>query len=391
MSFTPSTTRLFWATKRSFALGVFLLCCLPLSLWAHHFHHLRIHITERDHSLECRVNLPYVDLIRYVGLEADTLIDADYDKNWKSVLEGRTKIKNWLNQALTIGAPPSEITIEKIKLVAIDTPHGEYTIIDEVKILFNLSKNLPNGELVLSQNFDDSMFEDGLKVDLYFTGLDADTLPFILKKNEALKFSITDPPGIWLSITQFVEDGFKHILDPGVLTGKKRGDHLAFLLGLILIYRKFKPLLIATGLFTVAHCLTLLLSGLNFLNLPPIVVEPLIALTVAASGYHAFKSGEEKTSNKWAYVMIFIFGLIHGLGFAFEARERFDPGADILLWLFSFNIGIELGQIAVLMVFYILFKGLGKNKEIQGKSAYALSALLLFLGSYWFVGSLLVG
>jgi len=368
-----------------------LLCLLPIALRAHGFHQLRVDIVEGQDSLEWRVTVPFTDLLNYVDIDANTLIDADHDENWNDILKNKARIANWLKQSLKLGEPAEEMNFKDITLKAVNTEHNEYIIIDQIIIEFSLQKNEISKDIILSQHFNDEMMAKRIESNVNFTGLDGVLRPFILTNDKKLRFSLVEPPSTWVSIYQFVSKGFSHILNLNVLSGEERGDHLAFLLALILIYRKVKPLLIATSIFTLAHCITLLLSGLNLMTLSPTIVEPLIALTVAFSGYHAWKLNGDESRGKLAYLMIFVYGLIHGLGFSFQARQMFDPSTDIFLWLFSFNLGIELGQISFLLLLFGLMQVLNRSPELYRKISRSLSALLLFLGTYWFVATLVVG
>ena len=157
----------------------------------------------------------------------------------------------------------------------------------------------------------------------------------------------------------YLSKGFHHIL--GGL------DHLAFLLGLILIHSRMKSLLLSISLFTISHCISLILSGVSILNIPANIVEPMIAITVAISGWHAWKitriseKENKQPSHRYWYSIVFAFGLL------------------------SFNIGIELGQLICLVVFLCLIKILTLNQKHSWKVRYVLSSLLLCLGSYWFI------
>lgn len=140
----------------------------------------------------------------------------------------------------------------------------------------------------------------------------------------------------------FVKEGFWHILDGT--------DHLLFLLCLVIPFRRFRPLVIVVTAFTVAHSITLIASAYDMapdaLWFPPLV-ETLIAASIF---YMAIENiVGVGVSRRW--VMTFSFGLIHGFGFSFLLRERLQfAGSHLLSSLLAFNVGVELGQLLVLVV-----------------------------------------
>jgi hydrogenase/urease accessory protein HupE len=136
--------------------------------------------------------------------------------------------------------------------------------------------------------------------------------------------------GIWL--------GFTHIVPLGL-------DHILFVIGLFLLNTRLKPLLAQVSAFTVAHSVTLALSLYGVVSLPGHVVEPLIALSVA---YVGIENVFTSRLQPWRIVIVFGFGLLHGLGFADALASLQLSRADLLATLLSFNLGVELGQLAVI-------------------------------------------
>ncbi len=141
-------------------------------------------------------------------------------------------------------------------------------------------------------------------------------------------------------IPQYVELGFTHILPDGL-------DHILFILGLFFLGRSFEALLVQITLFTIAHSLTLGLSLYGVVSLPTRIVEIAIALSIAFIG---IENLFQNRLSRWRPLMVFAFGLIHGLGFAHTFEQTSVPTDDFLPALFSYNIGIELGQLAVVAV-----------------------------------------
>lgn len=175
---------------------------------------------------------------------------------------------------------------------------------------------------------------------------------------------------------QFLRLGFEHIL-----TGY---DHLLFLCGLLIACRRVRTMGAIITCFTLAHSLTLALAALDVVTLPGRIVEPLIAASIMFVGLENFaRSGEPK--GRWA--VTFAFGLIHGFGFAGALRETGlgKGGASLLVPLFSFNLGVELGQIAVAAVFVPLLWQLRKWPAFARNGRFVLSGMVVLFGAYWLV------
>lgn len=144
---------------------------------------------------------------------------------------------------------------------------------------------------------------------------------------------------------QYLELGFLHILPEGL-------DHILFVLGIFLLSPHWRPILVQVTAFTLAHSVTLGLSMYGIVSLPSHIVEPLIALSVA---YVAIENIATSNLSPWRPVVVFCFGLLHGLGFAGALQELQLPRADIIPALISFNIGIELAQLAIIAIAYFGF------------------------------------
>jgi HupE / UreJ protein len=139
---------------------------------------------------------------------------------------------------------------------------------------------------------------------------------------------------------EFVGLGFTHIVPHGL-------DHMLFVLGLFLLSTRLRPLLTQVTAFTLAHTVTLGLSTAGAIRLSPSIVEPLIAASIA---YVAIENLCTEKVRAGRLVLVFVFGLLHGLGFAGALAELGLPQGKKVLALLSFNAGVELGQLSVLLV-----------------------------------------
>lgn len=177
-------------------------------------------------------------------------------------------------------------------------------------------------------------------------------------------------------VVQFVLEGIHHIfIGP---------DHILFIVGLLLLGGTVWQLLKITTAFTVAHSITLALATLNILTPPSRVTEPAIALSIVFVGLHSLRVPKEKRDYRLLFA--FCFGLIHGFGFASVLKELELP-RNILGWsLFSFNAGVELGQMCiVLTVAPALALLRARSDRMAAKVVVAGSLLVTLAGAFWFV------
>ncbi|MGB0581762.1 MAG: HupE/UreJ family protein [Limisphaerales bacterium] len=175
--------------------------------------------------------------------------------------------------------------------------------------------------------------------------------------------------------TEFIEIGFVHILPRGL-------DHILFVLALFLLNTNWKPLLGQVTAFTVAHSLTLALAMNGVLNVPAKFVEPIIALSIAAVAIENLFA--DKVS-RWRWIGVFIFGLIHGLGFAGVMSELTIPEGQFGWSLLWFNVGVELGQLAVIALAWIVMVGKTEQSWYPKYVRAPLCWLLAAIGLFWTV------
>lgn len=184
------------------------------------------------------------------------------------------------------------------------------------------------------------------------------------------------PRTAWEVALQYVSLGFTHILPGGL-------DHILFVLGLFLLSTKWKPLLVQVTSFTIAHSITLALSIYGVFSLPPSIVEPLIALSIA---YVAIENIMTNELHAWRPFVVFGFGLLHGMGFAGVLHEIGMPRSEFLSALVSFNVGVELGQLTVItLAFFAVGAWFNKRPWYRRRVVIPASALIAATGLYWTV------
>ena len=234
-------------------------------------------------------------------------------------------------------APPGRIEIQ-CALFPYDPQHQTFL-------------NLYEGEKLVHQeifNREETRFE-------YFTGSRQGTLAVVKK---------------------FIPGGIYHIF-----TGP---DHILFIIGLLLLGGSMWRLLGIVTAFTVAHSVTLSLAALDLVNLPASLIEPVIALSIVYVGIDNLMVGQgSRDLRAWT---AFFFGFVHGFGFAGVLKEFGLPSQALGWSLFSFNLGVEIGQACIVVVVAGLLMTLRKRWPALDRRIVVLGSIVVILaGAYWFV------
>lgn len=173
---------------------------------------------------------------------------------------------------------------------------------------------------------------------------------------------------------EYIKLGFQHILPLGF-------DHILFVLGIFLLKPKMKTVLLQVTCFTIAHSITLALAMNGLISPPSGIVEPLIALSIVFIGIENVLFNELKW---WRLIIVFMFGLIHGCGFAGVLSEIGLPQKDFLSALIAFNIGVEAGQTAVILLAVVLFQTRFSEKPWYRKHVtIPVSICISLVAVYW--------
>ena len=173
---------------------------------------------------------------------------------------------------------------------------------------------------------------------------------------------------------EYLKLGYQHILPLGF-------DHILFILSLLLLSPKLKPLLIQASTFTVAHSITLGLSMFGWIHPIPQIVEPLISISILLVSLENIFSNKFKSSR---LIIVFLFGLIHGMGFASALMDLGLPKSSYLLGVLMFNIGVELGQITIILVaYFLLIKWLAKKVDYKKFIVIPISTIIAITAIYW--------
>lgn len=190
-----------------------------------------------------------------------------------------------------------------------------------------------------------------------------------------INYALADAPThnvVWY----YLKLGFQHIIPEGL-------DHILFVVGLCLISTKIKTILWQATAFTVAHTITLALSMKGTITVPAALVEPIIALSIMFVAVENLLISELKP---WRIAIVFLFGLIHGMGFANSLNEIGLPPNKFYTSIIAFNAGVEIGQIAVIAaVFGLLIVPLRNKPWYKKGIVYPLSILIALIACYWTV------
>jgi hydrogenase/urease accessory protein HupE len=202
------------------------------------------------------------------------------------------------------------------------------------------------------------------------------TSQFILDHNHTeTEYFAGTRQGALAVVRKFIPEGIHHIL-----IGP---DHLLFLVGLLLLGGTIRRLALVVTSFTIAHSITLSLAALNILNPPARIIEPAIALSIVYVGADNILARGGRDVRAW---IALAFGFIHGFGFANVLREMGLPSRALGWSLFSFNFGVEIGQLLVVVVVASAFAALRSRSEWAGRQlVFAGSIVVIVAGAFWFV------
>lgn len=179
-------------------------------------------------------------------------------------------------------------------------------------------------------------------------------------------------PSAWRTVREFTLLGMEHIV-----TGY---DHVLFLIGLLVVGRGVRPLVAIVTSFTVAHSITLALAALGVVDPVAWMVEAAIALSIAYVGVENLVAREVR--HRW--LLTFAFGLVHGLGFAGILREMELERRGLVASLLSFNLGVEIGQVAIVALLWPLLGRLDRTRH-RDRVVRLVSAIIAGFGVFWFV------
>ena len=222
----------------------------------------------------------------------------------------------------------------------------------------------------------------GLLIRQHGEGSDANYVEFLETGGESSGFTLGEiyQPSFWAIIKRYIHSGVIHIVPYGL-------DHILFVVGLLAFSRSGHHLLLQISLFTVAHTLTLAAASLGWVQISPSIVEPLIALSIAYIAIENLLRASSQPEPPLRLArggVVFAFGLLHGLGFASVLAEFGLPDSAFIISLISFNIGVELGQLVIVVPLFVLFRLLlPKPRHYRIIFQVPVSVVIALIGLYW--------
>ena len=186
---------------------------------------------------------------------------------------------------------------------------------------------------------------------------------------------VPTPNPLGAKVATYGRMGFTHILPQGL-------DHILFVLGLFLLGSNTMALVKQITAFTVAHSITLALTALGVIHLPGRIIEPIIALSIA---FVAIENLFARDVRPWRTAVVFVFGLVHGMGFAEVFADAGLRGTGLLTALVSFNVGVELGQLAVVGLAFAVVGWFRKDPRYRQIVVMPASLLIALVAIFWTV------
>lgn len=168
--------------------------------------------------------------------------------------------------------------------------------------------------------------------------------------------------------------GFQHIIPLGF-------DHILFITCVFFLNSNIKQVILQASMFTLAHSITLGLAMYGIIKPPANIIEPLIALSIVFLAIENIMSDKVKP---WRLVMVFLFGMVHGMGFAGALSQLGMPQYAFATALISFNVGVELGQLAIILFLYFCVAKIFSARSWYRRGiVIPISLLIALIASYW--------
>ena len=254
------------------------------------------------------------------------------------------------------------------------------------KLDFVIQAEISRGAKTLTLRFPEVLADVILSVDR--PGLEAFTLPLAPGETspeidvQSAFIEVSSPagreehrPGFFEIGARYIALGYWHIIPRGI-------DHALFVLGLFLLSPRIKSVVWQITAFTLAHSITLSLAALHILTISSRVVEPTIAFTIAFIGIENLVA---KRVQPWRVAVAFIFGLVHGLGFASGLMEIGLPTGQLATGIIAFNIGVEGGHLTILLIAFCALGWCRDRTWYRARVSRPISALIALTALVWFV------
>src|SRR5687768_8219392 len=327
---------------------------------AHPAPFIYLHVVFRDGGIEGTLVIHIIDVAHDLGIAPpERLLDDRHVQSESQrivrLLQRRIQLRS--NRRLTLEWQSVELLKDDLAL------RLKYRIADEQPGAVTIDTNLFPYDPI-HQTFVNVYEEGELRQQIIFNGATGEHTYYLGTTQGALQVMKT-----------FIPSGIHHIM-----IGP---DHILFLVGLLLLGGTWVQLLKIVTAFTVGHSVTLSLAALNVVTPPASVIEPAIALSIVFVGADNLVRGDGRDLRGWVAL---VFGLVHGFGFANVLRE-FGLPREALGWsLFSFNVGVEIGQLAIVLLVAALLEAIRRQSAtLRQRVVFAGSIVVIAAGTYWFV------
>jgi len=275
---------------------------------------------------------------------------------------------------LALDGQPAPLTITRV-----DIPEPGYTKVPRISVIY-LEGTLERSAKSLTWYYPEAFGDNAVRVRQVDEANEKwhwSDWQWLRKDKASEPFSLTEVftrQPLSHTIKTYLVAGFEHIVPKGL-------DHILFILGIFLLSVRMRPLLWQVTMFTVAHTITLGMSMAGVISLPANIVEPLIALSIA---YIGIENIFARSLHNSRLLLVFGFGLLHGMGFASVLQDFGMPDDAFLTALLSFNVGVELGQLAVItLAFLAVGLWFGKKNWYRHVIVHTGSATIAVIGLYW--------
>lgn len=346
---------------------LFFLLANPVLSFAHDPGLSSADLVIQEQGLDVKITFSLQDVEALVPMDSDR--DADVTAAEQDA--AKPKIAEWVTQGLQISVDNQIIQPLAAGAVNFDQQNNAQIIVHypqapktQLQLQANLLAKLPAGH----KQFVSIKNAEGKNLTEKMLSQQDNSVSLTLGAEQAETAKTT--------FSEFLLLGIEHII-----TGY---DHLLFLFSLLVVTRSFLPALKIITFFTIAHSITLGLAAANVFDIPSTIVEPLIAATIIYVGVENLIRGDHPKGRQW---LTFFFGLIHGFGFAAVLREMGISSMEtgIMMPLFSFNLGVEIGQIAVASLVLPIIWWLHKKPKIEPWLTPVGSTLASLAGAYWLI------
>ena len=269
--------------------------------------------------------------------------------------------------AISVQTPEGPVPLSIQDVVVPDAPDTDLSRNSTVTMSGALPPGTRTLSVAMSERFGDLIVRG--------TGANADYSEYLQPGQRSADIAVTGATTRTFAdvFGQYLWVGFEHIVPLGL-------DHILFVIGLFLLDPRWRPLLWQVSAFTLAHTATLALAALDVVRVPASVVEPLIALSIV---YVAVENVVAGGWRPWRPALVFAFGLLHGLGFASVFEAYGIPQGQFVAALLAFNIGVEIGQLAVLGACFLAVGWFAGRSWYRPVVTVPVSVAIAAIGAWW--------